>query len=236
MANGTPAVRYEDISDVEQVPEADLTVYPETLYFAIAQIFPSLKWYRASLPELIQFLNTALPLHAQVLEGETQRAAIDASLQGEITKGVGRDGRIGTNEDNIASLLLRVGALERGTTHSGSSDVTGTFTIGMRDVNGDVRSGSTDTITYHGLPSSVRVPFPEAEADDDRWYFTLPSGVGVQHIFNEAIGEHRNDTANWAQESGDDGSITYVSLPRSRGLGGDYTLALTVRQEAQDDG
>ena len=246
MANGT-AVRYEDIGDQEQVPQADLANYPETHYLAIAKVFPTLQWQRISIPDFVTWLNNVLPLHQDVLDAETARAAIDAALQQEITKGVGRDGRIGTNADNIASLLLRVGALERGTTHSGGSDASGTFIIGLQDVNGVVYNDAQgdpiqSTIAYHGLPSRAdNILFPEAKATNDKWFFTLPSGVGVQHIFNEAFGQDRNEDAIWGQsvDTSDD-SITYTStFPLSAGFGGDYSLALTVReapQEAQDNG
>ena len=204
MANGrtVDGFNYEDISDPVQVPTSDLAA-PESVYLPLARLAPNVNWERVSLQSLLQFLATGVlgdELDAAAIARQVLRDAIAAEVQArQQLEGpvASNTALLEANTHQIGLLSARIAALEQ----AGGTRVptSGSLTFGIRNASGTLR-GSPSTELFAALPATVAVTFPAAVATTDRWFFRVPIGVTVSHIWNTGIGR-RDELATWQYDA-----------------------------------
>lgn len=228
MANGLQGYQVEDISDEAQTPDADLDSSPEYLFFPLGRISPAISLERVSLRDLLAHLGENVVDTAVIAEtnARLQLAAtvelLKQRLDAEITR---NEQHTEANTSSIGDLVARVTALEQGRgTSPPVEDTSGMITFGLQEHDGTLR-GTSQEAQYPAVPATVGIRFPQAVAETDKWFFTFPAGVRIQHIWNTTLGQI-DETADWTFDST---TRTYSFegglVP---GFGGRYSIAVVA--------
>lgn len=225
MANPLDNYNVRNVADPAQVHDANLAQDPETLYVLMAQVSPILQAQRVSLRAFSHFLHQNLPLAEELV------AEVNARIQlaGEVDANAAAIAGLRTHTDNntqaIGELSQKVLALQRAGGVSPPVDTSGSLTYGLRNSLG-ATVGSDRTAVFPGLPATVGVRFPEGDAAGDVWYLQIPTGVTVQHIWNEGLVRTDEIATLWTYNS-DDREYVFTGTV-SPGLGGQYSIALVA--------
>ena len=204
MANGrtVEGFHYEDISDPVQVPTSDLAS-PEHVFVPLARVAPNVEWERVSLNSLLQFLATGV-LGDELAAAAIARQVLTDSIASEVRARQQLEGPIEANTNGLEAnthqlglLSARVAALEQ----AGGTRVptSGSLTYGLRNAS-DTLIGAPSTEAYAALPATVSITFPAAVSATDRWFFRVPTGITVRHIWNTAVGR-RDELSTWQYDA-----------------------------------